>query len=227
METATLVKSYPNTKNLEFYADYVTKLDSICENLPDFAITLDPVEKMLDAVSMAKANLLISVAVHPAWEWCLQIPGNNQVTMAKILGHLRFWPPESNEIKQSTEKPRWAHSRAAALMFCGFGTFEDYDIKRSSKDHNSRLKSLIYDQVKKFVISESKYRSFYESEKTKFLNQIANEDAHAAALKSTAMLFINHLWEVTRTDVGLEIYPIYENLRPNEEFINPMNMIQN
>ena len=221
-------KTYPDNKELEFYTDYLIKFDTICSNLPEFALTLKPVEDFFNTIDATENEIIKSASHHPSWEWCSKLAGSDPVKMAKILGHIRFWPPQNNEINSSTEKPRWAHSRAAVLMFCGLGTFnENYDWKQTDREPNSRLRSLVFDQIQDLIIAGGKYQKFFDYEKEKKLKLGTNEqNAHMAAKKATAILFINHLWEITRTNLDMEIYPIYHNLKPDrEEFHNPLNMI--
>ena len=55
----------------------------------------------------------------------------------------------------------------------------------------------------------------------------ASEDViHIAAIRTTAILFINHMWSITRERIGLDVMPFYRNIAPNNEFyLNAWNMV--
>src|SRR3989344_6480971 len=214
--------SYPNLIKLEWAADIALKIRRLnqainynsipIEHKIDIEILKDFFKKDVDALSN-KINRELDTLVreHPAWHWLQKVDGINPALMGHILGSVRLWPPDGRKVNEMTGKERWAHSRGALLMYCGMVTGKRNDMNFSTT--NIIIKDCVFEQVKLFIDKKNGYYSY-------FMKQTNDQ----YALKNTVILFLNHIWEVTRKELKLAITPPF--MRDGEVYVDPMEIIK-
>lgn len=229
-------------------------IDCIAENIDfnksfgkddeDLDYQLSTVKSVKEIHNYLEANLVKELETHPAWNWLSKINGIDPVIMGKLVGAIRFWPPKKNVINENTGKSRWAHSQGALLMYCGLGIVQDNQgmmrpqeqKEGHARNANYKLKNYILSQVDLFLEVKNKYFDYYSAERENLINQYTENGIspfgentpklHTYAARATAVLFISHLWEVVRSEIGLKSpannFPIQEI---NELYNEPWNMI--
>ena len=192
-----LIDLIENNLNYNQIRSKDTSLDLSLQNLTK--------EKLVAVNSELERQIGTEIANHPGWAWLNSIKGIDPMLMGKVVGGIRFWPPEKNITNANTGKERWAHSCGALLMYCGLGV---YDKQREVRSMNLRLKKYIFDQTVKFIAQNNSYAKYYEMKRGTKENVSLSSPIDPVqnaldirALRMTAILFMTHLWYVVQSTI--------------------------
>ena len=243
------ISSNSDMSKLEWLSDFSFKIDRIQESISNsiwydskvlgqehnFSYREDYLEQFEEMESNIDEVLQKCIQSHPSWSWLSQLKGIKPTIMCRILGNIRFWPPAQNSLNANTGKIRWAHTRGALLMYCGLGFVDNgkggkkpQNFKKGqNRDANYKLREYIFEQVNWFLVEKNRYFDFYNDECEFLRNKYSsNKNIEDMGVRSTAVLFMTHLWDITQQELGIEI-PENTDKFHKPEYSDPWKMIRN
>jgi hypothetical protein len=192
-------------------------IDKAGKGTPEATALEAQVEALRGAEMVAVRELRRAMRSHPLGEWCQEVHGVGEKSLARLLGVIgdpahRF-DPETGELKE--------RSVSQLRSYCGYGDASKQKRKRGvqsswNTDARKRL-YIIADGLMKQ--RESPYRAVYDEAREKYADcDITDGHAHNRALRAISKAFLKDLWlEARRVQNRFEDQHSSDSPRPVNE----------
>lgn len=196
MSISAIGKIYKDIQEIRISLGNKTWASEAGRSEPMPAVFETMIEQLRDMEKQLIKAAMGELKYHPAWPWLKKVKGLGPTLAVQLLGYIgdigRF----------DTVSKLWRYSGLA----CIDGVAER-PRKGEPLHYKPSLKSLMYNIGTSFLKSRSPYRKIYDEARARYEQR---EDwtkmhVHLAAMRKMEKIFLAHLWEVWRREVGLPV----------------------